>query len=79
MKKDDPNPTFVSALESEISAPRPALVTWQEDQARLDRARPERTRRNRSIYIPPFPVQAGKPGSSLRWRDEVPSGLKSFN
>ena len=79
MKKDDPNPTLVTAHENGISAPRPALVTWQEDAARIERARAERVRQNRSIYIPPFPVQAESRPAALRWRDEVPAGLKTFN
>ncbi len=79
MKKDAPKPTFVAAHDNGISAPRPALVTWQEDEARIERARAERVRQNRSIYIPPFPVLAKSRPSTLRWRDEVPAGLETFN
>lgn len=78
MKKDDPHPTSAESQNHEPK-PRLQLVTWKQDEARLERARRERVRKSRSIYIPPFPVVDSYDPVRLRWKDGLPSGLLKLN
>ena len=83
MKKDDPHTPSDPFHEQdrERHALRPALLTWSQDEARIQRARRQRVRQSRSIYIPPFPVredpvQEDQVETPLRWSDDLPVGLK---
>lgn len=84
MKKNDPHPATEPLHETTSVGPRLQLVTWQEEEARLERLRRERTRSARAIYIPPFPVSQDLTVSQekmfrQRWNAHVPPSLKLTN
>lgn len=78
MKKNDPHPAKEPLHETTSVGPRLQLVTWQQEEARLERLRRERTRSARVIYIPPFPVSQD-PAFRQRRNVHVPPSLKLRN
>lgn len=78
MKKNDPRPSNAPLHETTERGLRLQLVTWQQEEARLERLRQERTRSARAIYIPPFPVSQD-PAPSARRHPHVPAGLRHLN
>ena len=75
MKKDEPHPANEPIRETRLR-----LVTWKQEEARLERLRRQRSRTARSIYIPPFPISEDLQNEDLslqsRWSIHVPPSLK---
>lgn len=83
MKKNETHPAIVSLPFDERQALRPALVTWEQELARLEKLRRQRASKARlstaSQNIPSGVNLLEKSVSDESWNDHVPLSLKLRN